>query len=77
MKKINLFFIILTFLLSCLQIRAQALQLGIDPTQEGASKTLYCTHFPVETVTSDTLNLELDKTVGDTMDDEVKHYGVN
>lgn len=51
--------------------------LRIDAKREGTDKTFYCTHFPVATVMSATWNADLVRSVGTSMGDEVKHYGVD
>ena len=51
--------------------------LRIQPKRDGTTKTLYCTHFPIETVMSSTWNSNLVKAVGAAIGDEVKHYGVD
>ena len=51
--------------------------LRIDPKRKNTDKTFYCTHFPVATVMSSTWNKDLVYSVGTSMGDEVKHYGVD
>ena len=51
--------------------------LRIDPKRKDTDKTFYCTHFPVATVMSATWNPSLVYSVGTSMGDEVKHYGVD
>ena len=51
--------------------------LRIDPKRKDTDKTFYCTHFPVATVMSSTWNKDLVYSVGTSMGDEVKHYGVD
>ena len=51
--------------------------LRIDAKRKDTNKTFYCTHFPVATVMSATWNADLVHSVGTSMGDEVKHYGVD
>ena len=51
--------------------------LRIQPKREGTDQTFYCTHFPIATVMSSTWNTDLVYSVGQSMGEEVKQYGVD
>lgn len=51
--------------------------LRISPLREKDARTYYCTHFPVEMALSSSWNKDLVESVGESMGDEVKRYGVD
>lgn len=51
--------------------------LRIDSKRKGCQQNFYCTHFPVATAMSATWNVDLVHSVGMSMGDEVKRYGVD
>ncbi len=51
--------------------------LRIDSVREGENSTYYCTHFPISTVMSSTWNPSLVATVGKSVGEEAKAYGVD
>lgn len=51
--------------------------LRIDAKRKDCNQTFYCTHFPVATAMSATWNIDLVHSVGVSIGEEVKHYGVD